>query len=94
MLYNVYRKTAGETAQEAKMNTTEATIIKFAYNELNAHNNAFEAYSNKPDSRILKRLYFESVQRMGVVNELLEELGYYIDIDGKISKLEEADWLT
>lgn len=71
------------------MNTTEATIIKYAYNELNAHNNAFEAYSNKPDDRILKRLYFESVQRMGVVNELLEELGYYIDLDGKIIKLEE-----
>lgn len=76
------------------MNTTEAIIIKYAYNELNAHNNAFEAYSNKPDSRILKRLYLKSVQRMGVVNELLEELGYYIDLDGKISKLEEADWLT
>ena len=71
------------------MNTTEATIIKYAYNELNAHNNAFEAYNNKPDDRILKRLYLESVQRMGVVNELLEELGYYIDIDGKIIKLEE-----
>ena len=71
------------------MNTTEAIIIKYAHNELNAHNNAFEAYSNKPDNRILKRLYLESVQRMGVVNELLEELGYYIDIDGKIIKLEE-----
>lgn len=71
------------------MNTTEATIIKYAYNELNAHNNAFEAYSNKPDDRILKRLYFESVQRMGVVNELLEELGYYIDLDNKIKKLDE-----
>ena len=91
MLYSIYRKTAGATAQEAKMNTTEATIIKYAYNELNAHNNAFEAYSNKPDDRMLKRLYFESVQRMGVVNELLEELGYYIDIDGTIIKLEEAD---
>ena len=91
MLYSIYRKTAGATAQGAKMNTTEATIIKYAYNELNAHNNAFEAYNNKPDDRILKRLYFESVQRMGVVNELLEELGYYIDIDGKISKLEEHD---
>ena len=71
------------------MNTTEATIIKYAYNELNAHNNAFEAYNNKPDNRMLKRLYLESVQRMGVVNELLEKLGYYIDIDGKIIKLEE-----
>lgn len=71
------------------MNTTEATIIKYAYNELNAHNNAFEAYSNKPDDRILKRLYFESVQRMGVVNELLEELGYYIDIDGEIKRLDD-----
>ena len=73
------------------MNTTEATIIKYAHNELNAHNNAFEAYSNKPDSRTLKRAYLESVQRMGVINELLEELGYYIDLDGKIIKLEEHD---
>ena len=40
------------------MNTTEATIIKYAYNELNAHNNAFEAYNNKPDDRILKRNIF------------------------------------
>lgn len=73
------------------MNTTEATIIKYAYNELNAHNNAFEAYNNKPDDRILKRLYFESVQRMGVVNELLEKLGYHIDLDGKIEMLDEND---
>ena len=71
------------------MNTTEATIFEYALIELEALNNAFEAYSNKPDDRILKRLYFESVQRMGVVNELLEELGYYIDIDGKIGKLED-----
>ena len=73
------------------MNTTEATIIKYAYNELNAHNNAFEAYNNKPDSSALKKAYFESVQRMGVVNELLEKLGYHIDLDGKIEMLDEND---
>ena len=73
------------------MNTTEATIFEYALIELEAHINAFTEYRNKPDSSALKKAYFESVQRMGVVNELLEKLGYYIDIDGKISKLEEAD---
>lgn len=73
------------------MNTTEATIFEYALIELEALNNAFAEYSKKPDSRTLKKAYFESVQRMGVVNELLEELGYYIDIDGKIGKLEEHD---
>lgn len=76
------------------MNTTEATIFEYALIELEAHINAFTEYRNKPDSSALKKAYFESVQRMGVVNELLEELGYYIDIDGTIIKLEEADWGT
>lgn len=71
------------------MNTTEATIFEYARIELEAHIYAFTEYSNKPDSSALKKAYFESVQRMGVVTELLEELGYYIDIDGKISKLAE-----
>lgn len=73
------------------MNTTEATIFKYAYNELNAHNNTFAEYRNKPDSRALKKAYFESLQRMGVVDELLDELGYYIDLDGKIKRLDEND---
>lgn len=72
------------------MNTTEATIFfKYARNELNAHIDAFVAYSNTPDSRALKKAYFESVQRMGVVNELLEKFGCYIDIDGEIKRLDD-----
>lgn len=71
------------------MNTTEATIFEYALIELEALNNAFAEYSKKPDSRTLKKAYFESVQRMGVVNELLEKFGCYIDIDGKIKMLDD-----
>ena len=73
------------------MNTTEATIFEYALNELNAHNNVFAALRGNPDSRTLKKAYSESLQRMGVVDELLEELGYYIDIDNKIKKLDDED---
>lgn len=71
------------------MNTTEATIFEYARNELNAHIDAFVAYSNQPDSRALKKAYLESEQRMGVVNEFLEKFGCYIDIDGKIKMLDD-----
>lgn len=74
------------------MNTSEKTILfEYAHNELNTHNKAFAAYNNNPDNRTLKNKYFGSVQRMGVVNELLEALGYYIDIDDKIKKFDEND---